>query len=193
MLEIAKSVLGGVQGIEYEVADGTDLPFADGAFDTVACQFGVMLFPDKAKGFADAFRVLKPGGHLLFNVWDTLDNNPLSQLVHETVMRLSPDDPATFLGRPHSYSDLTEIRSALESAGFRGIDLHVQPRESRAESAWHVVMGLVAGGPLSAEIEDRGLTEKARQAVEVALRTAYGDEQISAPMQAIIVAARKPG
>jgi ubiquinone/menaquinone biosynthesis C-methylase UbiE len=192
MLEVAKSVLDDVQGVEYEIADGTDLQFDDVAFDTIVCQFGVMLFPDKAKGFAESFRVLKPGGCLLFSVWDALENNPLSQLIHETIIALSPDDPATFLGRPHSYSDLNEIRDTLEAAGFRGIDIHVQPRESRAESAWHVVMGLVAGGPLAAEIEARGLTEKARDVVEAALRADYGDGQISAPMQAIIVKAGKP-
>ena len=138
MLEVAKAVLDDVQGVEFEIADGTDLPFDDAAFDAVVCQFGVMLFPDKARGFAESFRVLRSGGCLLFSVWDALDNNPLSRLIHETVMSLSPEDPATFLSRPHSCSDLTEIRDALEAEGYRGIDLHVQPRISRAESAWHV-------------------------------------------------------
>jgi ubiquinone/menaquinone biosynthesis C-methylase UbiE len=38
------------------------LPFDDGAFDTVVCQFGVMFFPDKAKAFAEARRVLRSSG-----------------------------------------------------------------------------------------------------------------------------------
>ncbi len=48
------------------------LPFPDGAFDAVVCQFGVMFFPDKARAFAEARRVLKPGGVFVFNVWDRL-------------------------------------------------------------------------------------------------------------------------
>ena len=41
-----------------------------GSFDAVACQFGVMFFPDKVQGYKEARRVLRPGGRFLFNVWD---------------------------------------------------------------------------------------------------------------------------
>jgi ubiquinone/menaquinone biosynthesis C-methylase UbiE len=49
------------------------LPFDDGQFDVVLCQFGVMFFPDRVAGYAEARRVLKPGGHYIFNVWDAID------------------------------------------------------------------------------------------------------------------------
>src|SRR5690242_21451745 len=39
-------------------------------FRSVVCQFGVMFLPDKPKAFAEARRVLRPGGVFLFNVWD---------------------------------------------------------------------------------------------------------------------------
>lgn len=192
MLEIAKTVLDGMQGIEFETADGTDLPFDEEAFDAVICQFGAMFFPDKAQGFAEAARVLKPGGRFLFSVWDSLEHNTLMKLVHETVISLSPDNPATFIARPYSYADLTETKKTLEAVGFHGTDFFVQPRESRASSAKDVMMGLVTGGPLAAELEQRGLTERGQKAVEAALRTTYGNGHINAPMQAIVVAASKP-
>ena len=62
MLETAQRMLRGVTGIEFQIADGTDLPFDDASFDAVVCQFGVMFFPDKARGFSEAARVLKPSG-----------------------------------------------------------------------------------------------------------------------------------
>src|SRR4029453_6731961 len=46
---------------QWGQADALQLPFADGEFDAVVCQFGVMFFPDKAKGFSEARRVLKAG------------------------------------------------------------------------------------------------------------------------------------
>ena len=36
--------------IEWKQADGLALPFEDQSFDVVACQFGVMFFPDKVQG-----------------------------------------------------------------------------------------------------------------------------------------------
>ncbi len=85
MVERARQVVGERAGIEYRQADATELPFADGAFDAVICQFGVMFFSDKAKGMREAARVLKPGGRFAFNVWDRLERNVLRQAVHEAV------------------------------------------------------------------------------------------------------------
>jgi ubiquinone/menaquinone biosynthesis C-methylase UbiE len=46
----------------------------------VACQFGVMFFPDKQRGFAEVFRVLESGGRYLFNVWDSRSENPFAEI-----------------------------------------------------------------------------------------------------------------
>ncbi len=50
--------------VEWKQADALALPFADRSFDVVACQFGVMFFPDKVKGYKEARRVLRPDGSL---------------------------------------------------------------------------------------------------------------------------------
>jgi ubiquinone/menaquinone biosynthesis C-methylase UbiE len=49
--------------VTWQQADGQALPFPDGAFDAVVCQFGAMFFPDKRQAYREARRVLKPGGH----------------------------------------------------------------------------------------------------------------------------------
>ena len=50
----------------WRQADAHHLPFSDREFDAVVCQFGAMFFPDKPRAFAEAYRVLKPGGRFLF-------------------------------------------------------------------------------------------------------------------------------
>jgi len=45
-----------------------DLPFADGAFDVVISQHVQMNIADKARLYAEAWRVLAPGGRLA--LWD---------------------------------------------------------------------------------------------------------------------------
>jgi len=69
------SLVGTCRTVEWRQADAMALPFGDGSFDAVVCQFGAMFFPDKAHAFAQARRVLAPGGFLLFNVWDRIEEN----------------------------------------------------------------------------------------------------------------------
>src|SRR5262249_31589932 len=39
------------RNVSWRQADALALPFADGSFDAVVCQFGVMFFPDKRAGY----------------------------------------------------------------------------------------------------------------------------------------------
>ena len=64
MLDHASSRLSSAQ-VTWQQADAQSLPFPDGSFDAVVCQFGVMFFPDKPKAFREARRVLKPNGRFL--------------------------------------------------------------------------------------------------------------------------------
>src|SRR5436190_3890049 len=51
--------------IAFHRVDAQDLPFPDGSFDLVVCQFGVMFFPDKVRANREAWRVLVSGGRYL--------------------------------------------------------------------------------------------------------------------------------
>ena len=45
-----------LQGVDWRQADAMQLPFDEGAFDAVVCQFGAMFLPDKGKAFGEARR-----------------------------------------------------------------------------------------------------------------------------------------
>src|ERR1051325_9827153 len=80
MLEQARA-MGTKRPVEWRLADAMQLPFPDGSFGAVVCQFGFMFPPDKAKAFSEARRVLKPGGVLIFNVWDRIEENEFADVV----------------------------------------------------------------------------------------------------------------
>ena len=63
------------QQVTFQAADAQDLPFADDSFDLVACQFGVMFFPDKLRANQEARRVLAPHGRYLLVTFDRLEHN----------------------------------------------------------------------------------------------------------------------
>ena len=108
MLDEAAAV-GTARPVEWRQADAKALPFADGSFDAVVCQFGAMFFPGKSAAFAETHRVLTPGGIFLFSVWDRIETNELADVVESAVGRLFPTDPPTRLSaspatRPNSFT-----------------------------------------------------------------------------------------
>jgi ubiquinone/menaquinone biosynthesis C-methylase UbiE len=98
MLDIA-AARGLPAPVDFQPADAQALPFPDGRFDLVLCQFGAMFFPDRVRAYGEARRVLAHGGRFLFNVWDSLAHNPVSELLGDTVAALFPDEPPTFYRR----------------------------------------------------------------------------------------------
>ncbi len=90
MLEQAKRKFGPRDNVTLQAEDAQALSFADNAFDALVCQFGIMFFPDKLASLREARRVLKPGGQLLFNVWDAIEYNDLLRTTNETLTALFP-------------------------------------------------------------------------------------------------------
>ncbi len=180
--------------VEWLVADALELPFDDESFDVVVCQFGVMFFPDRVRGFAEARRVLVPGGTFIFSAWDSLEHNDFANAVSAACASMFPDDPPRFLERtPHGYFDTAQIRADLVAAGFvDDITIDTETRRSLAPDAPTAARSFVEGTPLRGEIESRGGSLAATTAAVAAEFTArFGDGAIEGSMQANVVTATK--
>lgn len=192
MLEIARGKFRPDERVSFEVADATVLPFADGAFDMVVCQFGLMFFPDKDGAHREAARVLKPHGRYLFNVWDAARHNPYARLGLEVVERFFPDDPPKFLKTPFSCPEIDPIKESLIAAGFTNIVVSVLPRVHEIPRAEDFAEGLVFGSPLIDQIRARGeiTPETIVAALAERLRQDCGTP-VRLPMQAIFFEATR--
>lgn len=194
MLDRAAAV-GTVRPVEWRHADAMQLPFPDHAFDVVVCQFGVMFFPDRAKAYAESRRVLRPGGHFLFSVWDRIEENEFADVVTQALEVPFPDDPPRFLARvPHGYHDQAAIARDLASGGYSHAPaFDTVTARSRADGPDVPAIAYCQGTPLRGEIEARAASrlDEVTGVAEAALARVFGAGAVDGKIQAHVVAAHR--
>lgn len=193
MLEYAKTRLSDDR-IEWRQADALALPFEDGGFDAVVCQFGAMFFPDKVQGYREARRVLKPGGRYLLNVWDRISANEFADVVTQALAEVFPDDPPRFMARtPHGYHDADTIRAELGAAGFTDVSINAVEHRSKAASPRDPAIAYCQGTPLRNEIEARDASrlQEVTDYVAEALAQRFGRGAVDGRIRALVITARR--
>jgi ubiquinone/menaquinone biosynthesis C-methylase UbiE len=180
--------------VSWRQADAQALPFPDGMFDAVVCQFGAMFFQDRPRAFAEAHRVLKPGGRFLFSVWDRIEANEFPDAVVQAVAALFPEDPPVFLARtPHGHHDVEALRAELRAAGFATVEAEAVERESRAPDARAVAIGFCQGTPMRGEIEAHGAgaLAAATEAAAAAIAARFGEGPVAGRIRAHVLTAER--
>ncbi|HET9449904.1 MAG TPA: methyltransferase domain-containing protein [Aggregicoccus sp.] len=189
------AAVGTPRPVQWRAADAAQLPFEDASFDAVVCQFGVMFVPDKVRAFSEARRVLRPGGVLLFSVWDRLEENELAHTVMTALASLFPADPPRFMARtPHGYFDHPVIWGDLAKAGFGAAPrFETLTARSRAPSARVAALAFCQGTPMRSELEARAGADLARvtSACAAALAERFGEGPIEGRMQAHVVSVQR--
>jgi ubiquinone/menaquinone biosynthesis C-methylase UbiE len=192
MLDRAAAVQGADGRIAWQQADALALPYDDAVFDAVVCQFGVMFFPDRVKGYAEARRVLKPGGRFIFNSWDRIGVNDFADVVTQAAATVFPGDPPRFLARtPHGYHDVEAIRRDVAAAGFDDISIDTIAETSRAPTPRDPAIAYCQGTPLRNEIEarDASLLEHVTDRAADAIAARFGPGPVAGKIQGHVVTA----
>jgi ubiquinone/menaquinone biosynthesis C-methylase UbiE len=192
MLDIAQQKLKGAANLALEPADAQDLPFPDSAFDLAVCQFGIMFYPDKPLSFREIHRVLEPGGHYLFSVWDSHANNPYALVVDGVIQGLFASDPPRFFHVPFSCASIDPLKDMLGEAGFTDITISVMPVVKTIPNIDAFAHALIYGNPLNLEIREKSSVHPDEAVVRIAkaLRSKFGDDG-RMKMQTIFYSARK--
>jgi ubiquinone/menaquinone biosynthesis C-methylase UbiE len=192
MIDVAKQFVKDKK-IKWQVADALDLPFENNSFDAVVCQFGIMFFPDKLKGLQEAYRVLKPGGKLIFNTWDKLENVPAIHEARKVIESFFDDDPPDFYNTPFSMHDKNELENLMRVAGFKNGKAELVKKEGISPGAADVTKGLVSGNPIYLAIveKDPSLIEPIEKKVENVLAKKFGKNPLKSPLAAWVCEGEK--
>jgi ubiquinone/menaquinone biosynthesis C-methylase UbiE len=116
----------GVGGVTARLGDGQALPFDDGVFVGAFSMFGLMFFPDRAKGFAELRRVLAPGARAVVSSWQPLETVPAMVAMFEA-LRETMQKTLGSAGPPPSEMALSTVDSCRAEMGACFAEVAVHP------------------------------------------------------------------
>jgi SAM-dependent methyltransferase len=194
MLEYAQEHRGALPGVRYEPADALALPYEDDSFDAVVCQFGIMFFPDLDKGLSEMCRVLRRGGFVACNVWDSLEVNRVAGIAHETIARFFDAEPPSFLEVPFGSCPEDSTLDHFRAQGFEGMRADVVDATVERPSAIEVARGFVEGNPGILEIRERANAspQEITEALAEELESDFGPSPLRIPLRELVFTGTAP-
>jgi arsenite methyltransferase len=114
------------QNVEFRLGEIEHLPVADNCADIVMSNCVINLSPEKQKVYADAFRILKPGGRLAIS--DIVAIAPLPEEIQQNLALVS-----ACVGGAATIDD---TRKMLAQAGFENIKITPKDQSRELISEW---------------------------------------------------------
>lgn len=150
MIEVLRERLreAGSTNVTFEVMDGQALDLEDRSFDAAACSFAMMLFPDRAKGYSELSRVLRPGGRALVSGWAGPEKFEAFGLFVGAVSTAFPEMPAPPSPPPvFRLADPAVFKAEMEAGGFRDVEVDFVSRELEVSGFDELWAMLTVGAP----------------------------------------------
>ncbi len=124
MLELLRSRLASadVANVTAVHGDGQALPYADSQFDAAFSMFGLLFFPDRAQGFRELRRVLRPGGRAVISGWQPMHDIAALIAIFDSIYEAAPDLAPT---HPADAPVLSTPRQIADEMGAAGFDVQV--------------------------------------------------------------------
>lgn len=153
----------GFDRLEGRVMDGQALDLENETFDAGFSMFGLMFFPDRAQGFAELHRVLRPGARAAVSAWADLSENEWFILFGDAVAAALPDMGAPRARPFMELADPENLRQEMADAGFEQVEVHTVEGQMTIGGAREGWRKLVEANPvLPAMIERVGQTAAGR-------------------------------
>jgi ubiquinone/menaquinone biosynthesis C-methylase UbiE len=176
------------------VRDIEDIAEPNATFDAVICREGFMFAVDPSAAFAEAQRVLRPGGRLSAAVWGPRERNPWLGLVMDAVSaQLDRPMPPPGMPGPFALSDATQLIALVRAAGFHDVEVTEcdVPTRSPSFDDWYARTTALAG-PLTnvlAMLDADATAELAARVRELVTPYEQSDGSLEFPGVSLVVRA----
>lgn len=111
----------GIANIRTYHMDGQHLAFGDNTFDWAFSIFGLMFFPDRARGFREIVRTLKPGGRAAVTAWAPVADSTAMQMMFGAMGAAFPKKPQADSSKVLTLEDPDHFRTEMQQAGFTDV------------------------------------------------------------------------
>jgi ubiquinone/menaquinone biosynthesis C-methylase UbiE len=106
--------------IDWTEGRAETLPFSDGEFDLVVCQYALMFFADPAAALSEMRRVLTDGGRAVLGVWQGLARHPFYEQLDRAIERHLG---ASGVRDIFALGDVDDLRARVVKAGFARVEI----------------------------------------------------------------------
>ncbi len=135
------------------VADGMELDLPDGAFDRALSCFGIVLFPDPARGMAELHRVLRPGGRAAIVTWTQPHRYELAIRLRAATEAVCGAHPPGELPAQLRFIDPERLSGLLSRSGFQSIRVEIVEAALHAPSAGELAASLAFAPGMAAMLD----------------------------------------
>lgn len=179
-------------GIVWEEGPAEALPFKDGSFAAVGCQFALMFFEGRDAALHEMWRVLAPGGRLAVAVWDRVETSPGYAAMVELLDELFGQEAADALRAPFDLGDPAALLPLFERAGIPDVHVNTLDGEAKFPSLASWLHTDIRGWTLSDLIDDVGYARLEAAAPQALGRFVGEGGAVKFAAPAHIVTATKP-
>ena len=188
---------GNYPTVAFQVAEVAALPFADGAFDAVVCNFALGHFPEPEVALTECVRVLAAGGSLAFSWWDQPERQRVQGLFREAIAELRLSPPAN-VPQGHNtlrFSDPEPFSVLLRNAGLSDVVVvahqtkHLMPD---IETLWRAGIGGMAVTASAITAQDAATQARVRDVIARRAEPYYkSPQQLEIPIAFLIGSGQK--